>query len=91
KARDQLDLRNPALDFQQMGASMGVPSVRVTTTEEFNVAFERALKTPGPHLIEAMVPSAISGLKLKVLPHVLSSLSSLPQPLARMIKRKVSP
>ncbi len=91
KARDQLDLRNPALDFQQMGASMGVPSVRVTTTEEFNVAFERALKTPGPHLIEAMVPSAISGLKLKVLPHVLSSLSSLPQPLARMIKRKLSP
>ena len=54
-------------------------------------ALEAALATPGPHLIEAMVPSAISGFKLKALPHVLSALSSLPRPLARAIKRKVAP
>lgn len=91
KARSQLDLSNPGLDFVQLGASMGVHSVRATTAEEFNTALENALRSPGPHLIEALVPNAFSGLKLRLLPHVLSSLASLPQPLAQLIKRKVSP
>jgi acetolactate synthase-1/2/3 large subunit len=91
KARAQLDLHDPALDFVRLGESMGVPSVRATTTEEFNVAFERALGTPGPHLIEAVVPSAIAGLKLRLMPRVLASLASLPQPLARAIKNKLAP
>ena len=91
KARSQLDLSNPGLDFVQMGASMGVHSVRATTTEELVSALEYALRTPGPHLIEAMVPNAFAGLKLRLLPHVLSSLKSLPGPLARAIKRKVAP
>jgi len=91
KAKSQLDLGNPGLDFVQMGNSMGVHSVRATTTEELVTALEYALRTPGPHLIEAVVPNAFSGLKLRLLPHVLSSLSSLPKPLARAIKRKVAP
>lgn len=91
KARSQLDLHNPALDFVQLGQSMGVPSARATTTEEFNVALERALATPGPHLIEAVVPSAVSGLKLRLMPHVLGMLADLPQPVARAIKRKIAP
>ena len=91
KAKEQLDLRNPALDFVQMGNSMGVPSVRATTTAEFVTALERALKTPGPHLIDAVVPGSISGLKLKLLPRVLSSLAGLPAPLGRAIKRKLAP
>ena len=91
KARSQLDLSNPGLDFVQLGASMGVHSVRATTAEEFATALENALRSPGPHLIEALVPNAFSGLKLRLLPHVLSSLASLPQPLARLIKRKVAP
>lgn len=91
KARSQLDLSNPGLDFVQLGASMGLHSVRATTAEEFNTALENALRSPGPHLIEAVVPNAFSGLKLRLLPHVLSSLSSLPQPLASFIKRKVAP
>ncbi len=91
KAKDQLDLRNPALDFVQMGQSMGVPSVRATTTAEFVDALERAFATPGPHLIDAVVPAAISGLKLKLLPRVLGSLSGLPVPLGRAIKRKLAP
>ena len=57
---------------------MGVPSVRATTTADFVTALERALATPGPHLIEAVVPSTISGLKLKLLPRVLGSLAGLP-------------
>ena len=48
-------------------------------------------RTPGPHLIEAVVPSTISGLKLKLLPRVLGSLAGLPAPLGRAIKRKLAP
>jgi acetolactate synthase-1/2/3 large subunit len=91
KAKDQLDLQNPTLDFVQMSAAMGVPAVRATTTEEFVNALERALRTPGPHLIEAVVPSSVSGLKLKLLPHVLGTLAMLPAPLRRMIKKKLAP
>ena len=90
-AKAQFDLSDPALNFAQMGSSMGVSSVRVTTTEEFVAALERAFKTPGPHLIEAVVPSAISGLKLKLMPLVLGALASLPAPVARSIKRKLAP
>lgn len=91
KARSQLDLGNPGLDFVQMGASMGVHSVRATTADELCDALAYALRAPGPHLIEAVVPSTFSGLKLRLLPHILGSLARLPQPLARAIKRKVSP
>jgi acetolactate synthase I/II/III large subunit len=91
KARSQLDLSNPALDFVQLAQGMGVQAVRTLTSDEFNRALEKALRTPGPHLIEAVVPNAYTGLKLRALPHVLNALSSLPQPLARAIKRKVAP
>lgn len=91
KALSQLDLNNPGVDFVQMGNGMGVHSVRATTAEEFANALEYALRSPGPHLIEAVVPNAFSGLKLKLLPHVLGSLDKLPQGLARVIKSKVAP
>jgi acetolactate synthase-1/2/3 large subunit len=91
KARAQLDLGQPALDFVQMAQGMGVPATRATTTEEFVAKLQRALNTPGPHLIDAVVPSAISGLKLKLLPRVLASLAGLPAPLGRVIKRKLAP
>jgi acetolactate synthase-1/2/3 large subunit len=91
KARSQLDLAGPVIHFADLGRSMGVPSVRATTTEEFVQALERALATPGPHLIEAMVPPSLSGLKLKMLPRILGSLDGLPQPVARFLKRKIAP
>ena len=91
RARAQLDLRNPPLDFVRLGESMGVSSRRATTTEEFLAAFEYALCTPGPHLIEAVVPPSLTGLKLRVLPHLLQSLANLPQPIARAIKRGIAP
>ena len=91
KARAQLDLRSPVLNFAQLGQGMGVPAVRVTTTEEFVRALEHALATPGPHLIEAMVPQALSGVKRKILPWLLRSLPNLPQPVARALKRKIAP
>lgn len=91
KAHAQLDLSNPGLDFVHLAQGMGVHAVRATTTEELVAALKNALRTPGPRLIEAVVPSTFSGLRLRLLPHVLNSLRKLPQPLARAIKRKVSP
>jgi acetolactate synthase-1/2/3 large subunit len=91
KAKSQLDLGDPAIDFVQMARGMGVPAVRATTTDEFVTALERAFRAPGPQLIDAVVPSAISGLKLRLLPHVLGSLGRLPASLGRTIKRKLAP
>ncbi|WP_342113414.1 acetolactate synthase large subunit [Pseudoduganella sp. OTU4001] len=91
KAKSQLDLNGPGLDFVQLAQGMGVPATRAHTAEEFTAALERAFATPGPHLIEAVVPSVFSGLKLRVLPYLLRSLENLPQPVARALKRKVAP
>ena len=91
KARSQLDLNGPVLNFAQLADGMGVHSVRTTTAEEFVRALEHALATPGPHLIEAMVPQSLSGLKRKLLPWLLRSLPSLPPGVARALKRKIAP
>lgn len=91
KAKAQFDLRTPPLDFVHLGQSMGVASKRATTTAEFLSAFEYALRTPGPHLIEAIVPPSLTGLKLRVLPHLLQSLANLPKPVAQALKRKIAP
>ncbi len=91
KAKGQLDLGTPPLDFVRLGEGMGVASRRATTTEEFISAFEHALRTPGPHLIEAIVPPSLTGLKLRVLPHLLQSLAKLPLPVARALKRAIAP
>ncbi|ART55858.1 acetolactate synthase large subunit [Acidovorax carolinensis] len=91
KARSQLDLTAPVLNFAQLAQGMGVPGVRATTAEEFVRALEHALATPGPHLIEAMVPQSLSGLKRKLLPWLLRSLPSLPPAVARALKRKIAP
>jgi acetolactate synthase-1/2/3 large subunit len=90
-AKAQLDLHGPVLNFTQIAEGMGVHAVRVAETEAFLGALEHALAVPGPHLIEAVVPPALTGLKLKLLPHILGSLDSMPQPIARMLKRKIAP
>ena len=53
---------------------MGVYAVRASTAEDFTQALEYALATPGPHLIEALVPESLSGAKRKLLPWLLKSL-----------------
>lgn len=91
KARSQLDLSRPVLNFTRIAEGMGVPATRASTTDDFLLALELALAKRGPNLIEAMVPPTLSGLKLKLLPHVLGSLEGLPGPIARMLKRKIAP
>ena len=57
RALELLDLDNPAMSFSAIASGMGVSASTATTTEEFADQFSRALKEPGPHLIEALIPS----------------------------------
>ena len=49
--------RVPDLDFVALAHGMGVPAERPEDGEALVAALERALAEPGPHLIEAVVPS----------------------------------
>ena len=91
KAKSQLDLHGPVLDFARLAQGMGVHAVRAETTEGFCKALEYALANPGPHLIEAVVPESLDGAKRRILPWMLRALPSLPAPLARALKRKIAP
>jgi acetolactate synthase-1/2/3 large subunit len=59
KAQDLLDLSRPAVDFVKIAEGMGVPARRVRTAEEFADALRAAFAEPGPHLIDAVVPSLL--------------------------------
>jgi acetolactate synthase I/II/III large subunit len=91
KASSQLDLAGPDLDFVALGTGMGVPSMRVETCEELVAELERAIGESGPRLIEAVIPSAFSGWKLKALPYALQALTKLPRPIAKAAKRRFYP
>jgi len=91
RAKSQLDLRGPNLDFVEIGNGMGMRSARVDTCENFASELQRALAESGPHLIEVVIPPTITGLKLKILPSLLNSLKHLPTPLARAVKNTIAP
>lgn len=91
RARAQLDISRPVTHYARLAESMGVHGIRVSTAEELIKALEYAWSMPGPHLIEAMVPESLSGMKRRVLPWLLRSLPSLPRPLTRALKRKIAP
>jgi acetolactate synthase I/II/III large subunit len=91
KARAQLDLGRPTLDFARIAQGMGVHGVRVGSAEELLGALEYALSMPGPHLIEAVVPESLNGIKRTLLPWILRSLPSLPRSVSRALKRKLAP
>jgi acetolactate synthase-1/2/3 large subunit len=91
KAKSQLDLSEPPIDFADLARSMGMSATSVSTAEGFNKALQHALDEPGPHLIDAIVPSEFAGLKLKALPHVLGALDSVPAGVAKLIKKKIAP
>ncbi len=60
RAEALLDLAPPALDFVHIAEGMGVPARRVTTAEELADALRWAFHEPGPHVIEAAMPSMAS-------------------------------
>jgi acetolactate synthase-1/2/3 large subunit len=56
-ALSMLDLTRPDLDFVSLARGMGVPAERPQDGEGLVAALERAQAEPGPHLIEAVIPS----------------------------------
>jgi acetolactate synthase-1/2/3 large subunit len=91
KAKSQLDLAGPDLDFVKISEGLGVPAERVYTAESLVSSLERAVAEPGPRLIEVVVPSVYSGRRLKALPYGLRALEKMPRPMARAIKRRMYP
>jgi len=57
KAKAMLDISRPDLDFVALATGMGVAATRATTADEFVAQLRTALATPGPTVIEAVVPS----------------------------------
>jgi acetolactate synthase I/II/III large subunit len=57
RALRMLDIAPPEIDFVALARGFGVPASRPETAEAFTGALERAFREPGPHLIEAVVPS----------------------------------
>ena len=58
-ALSMLDLGRPDLDFCALATGMGVSAERATTADEFTAAFERALASDGPALVEAILPDTL--------------------------------
>jgi acetolactate synthase-1/2/3 large subunit len=91
KARSQLDLSGPDLDFVELAKGLGVPAQRVDTAEELGEAIRRAVTEPGPKLIEVVVSPMFSKRQLKAMPYALRALGVLPRPVASAIQRKLNP
>jgi acetolactate synthase-1/2/3 large subunit len=89
KAKSQLDLAGPDLDFVHLAQGMGVPAQRVDSAEQLLAALESGER--GPRLIECVVPSVFSGRRLKALPYGLRAIQKLPRPVAQAIKKRVAP
>ncbi len=56
RAREMLDLGNPRIDFVHLAEGMGLPASRAESAEEFSDQLARSLATPGPSVVEAIVP-----------------------------------
>ena len=59
RARDMLDLTRPDLDFVSLAQGLGIPAGRATTAEELTAQLARAFETPGPNLVEAVLPASL--------------------------------
>jgi acetolactate synthase-1/2/3 large subunit len=59
RARAMLDLTGPEMDFVSLANGMGITASRATDAGSFADQLRRALATPGPHLIEAIIPSTL--------------------------------
>jgi len=59
RAAAMFDLSQPALDFVSLSQGLGVPATRVETAEELTISLDKAFGEPGPHLIEAVLPTTL--------------------------------
>ena len=91
EAKAQLDLSRPDIDVATVARGFGVDAQRVDTAEGLIAALERAFAEPGPHLIEALVPSVFTQRQLRAMPHALRALEKLPRPIAAAVKDRLLP
>ncbi|MBF6556588.1 MAG: acetolactate synthase large subunit [Acidimicrobiales bacterium] len=59
RARDMLDLGRPSIDFVDLARGLGLQAARAETAEDFADELARALATPGPSVVEAVIPSLL--------------------------------
>ncbi len=59
KARALLDLRDPDIDFVEIGTGLGIASRRIDNADQLRGTLEQAIADPGPHLIEVVIPAQI--------------------------------
>ncbi|OMB99965.1 decarboxylase [Mycobacterium sp. NS-7484] len=57
RSRSLLDLGRPDIDFATIAEGFGVPATRAATAEDLAEQFRTALAAPGPHLIDAALPT----------------------------------
>ncbi len=57
KAQSMLEIGRPDIDFVALARGLGVPASRPETAEELCHDLARAFHEPGPHLIEATLPT----------------------------------
>jgi len=57
RAREMLDLSNPDIDFASLARGFGLTAWRSRTAEEFSSHLAAALSTPGPSMVEAILPT----------------------------------
>jgi acetolactate synthase-1/2/3 large subunit len=55
RVRAFTDLGNPPIDWPSLSRGLGVPGVAVETAEDLAREMKKALKEPGPHLIEMIL------------------------------------
>ena len=56
KAKEMLDLHTPDIDFVSLARGLGVPGARPANNEELSAELQRAFATPGPYLIDCVIP-----------------------------------
>ncbi|MGE3619276.1 MAG: acetolactate synthase large subunit [Acidimicrobiia bacterium] len=59
RARRMLELDDPDLEPTALARGMGVPAVRVSTADELVVELARSFATPGPTVVEAVIPPVV--------------------------------
>jgi acetolactate synthase-1/2/3 large subunit len=57
RALEMLDISPPEIDFVALARGFGVRATRPESADSFAADLERAFAEPGPHLIEAVIPS----------------------------------
>jgi acetolactate synthase-1/2/3 large subunit len=91
RAKAQLDLSRPDVDFVELARGLGVPATRVDSAQRLTDELRRSIAEPGPHVVEVVIPPVFSDRQLRAMPRALRVLTALPRPLAAAVKRRLYP